>query len=37
MSQTNELEIMERIALDLEGVEESLASSFNQVQKTLMH
>ena len=29
MSQTNELEIMERIALDLEGVEESLASSFN--------
>ena len=24
MSQTNELEIMERIALDLEGVEESL-------------
>lgn len=29
MSQTNELEIMERIALDLERVEESLASSFN--------
>ena len=29
MSQTNELEIMERIALDLEHVEESLASSFN--------
>ena len=29
MSQTNELEIMERIALDLESVEESLASSFN--------
>ena len=29
MSQTNELEIMERIALDLGGVEESLASSFN--------
>ena len=37
MSQTNELEIMERIALDLEGVEESLASSLIPVQKTLMH
>ena len=29
MSQTNELEIMERISLDLERVEESHSSSFN--------
>nr|WP_252894042.1 polyprenyl synthetase family protein [Veillonella denticariosi] len=29
MSQTNEIEIMERMALDLEEVEESLAASFN--------
>ena len=34
MSQINELEIMERIALDLEGVEDHLLI---QVQKTLMH
>ena len=29
MSNSNQLEMMERIALDLEGVERALASSFN--------
>ena len=29
MSNTNQLEMMERIALDLERVERALASSFN--------
>ena len=37
MSNSNQLEMMERIALDLEGVERALASSLIQGLKILIH